>query len=213
MWSFGVFTDGKNNIGFHDIVVKSIHDCGVPEYEILFVTENTHFKRPEPVLYVDLPLCNHLGQVHCVKKNSFAKIAKYSKLCIIHDYITLDSNFYKAFEKFGDDWDVCSIPFRSNDGTRWWDWRVEGHPVHGHSLTSYDCPATQWHFVTGNLFMVKKDFIIRNPMSTIGESEDWEWSNSVKSFWKYKLNKFTGAASLKPKYISPEHLKNANLML
>jgi hypothetical protein len=207
-WSFGIFTDGESNNEYHDLIVESIRKTSVlKNSEIIFITENRKFSRKEKVLYIDINSAK-ASERNSIKKNFFAKNAMHENLCILHDYIVLDENFGKGFDE---DWDVCSIPLVLPDGKRWWDWRVHNHPVFGHTLSSYDCPATEWHFVTGNLFMVKKEFLLENPMPETDEgwenpgSEDYEWTKSVRSFWKYKLNKNTIAKSLKYKHIDPIH--------
>jgi hypothetical protein len=209
-WTFGIFTDGVNT-QFHKIIVDSIKHTSVEEYEIVFITENKQFTSEEKVLYIDIDKSMKISEMNSIKKNFFARNALHENICMLHDYIALDANFGKGFDN---DWDVCSIPLVLPNGNRWWDWRIHNHPVHGHTLVSYDCPVTPWHFVTGNIFMVKKSFILKYPMPEKDEgwespgSEDYEWTRGVRSFWKYKLNKLTVARSLKDKPIDPIHYKN-----
>jgi len=218
-WSFGILTDGLRNNYFHESIVSSIKHTSVKNYEIIFITENKNFKSNEKIVYVDIPSsytrdCEKIA----FKNNLFAKNAQYDNLCIMHDYIKLDENFGKGFDE--EEWDVCSIPLLLPNGKRWWDWRLSAHPVYGCSLVSYDCKATQWHFPTGNLFMVKKIFLLKNPMpEKITEqwacpgSEDYEWAVRMRSFWKYICNKNTTAYSLKDKPEIEVSKYNINLII
>jgi hypothetical protein len=212
-WSFGIFTDGVS-CEYHQEIVSSIKKTVSENYEIVFVTENRAFRSSEKVLYVDVPCMNPISSLHCTKKNFFSFHALYDNICMMHDYIKLDENFVQSFEQFGDDWDVCSIPLVLPDGNRWWDWRIEGHPIYGSSLVSYDCPPSVYHFVTGNLFMVKRNFIMKYPMiDPYGGSEDLGWSRSVNTHWRYRLNKNTKAFSLRQKDIDPRQYLNSNLII
>lgn len=209
-WSFGIFTDGHNNLHFHrDIVESILNNVRSAEIEIIFVTENPNFTYIHEhasscirVLCVDR-IDGPISSIHCHKKNEFAKHATHENLCILHDYIVIGENFVQSFDSFGDDWDVCSIPLIMPNGKRWWDWRIE-YPQHNnqHYLVSYDCPATKYHFVTGNLFMAKRQFLRQHPMKDDhGSSEDYHWSKNVCNVWKYRMNKHTVARSLKHKDI------------
>lgn len=214
-WSFAIFTDGTN-CTFHDKIVSSIHHMNQQTYEIMFVTENKSFiHSTEKTLYVeDVPSNRSISTIHCIKKNFFSHHALYDNICMMHDYITLAENFSRSFEEFGNEWDLCSIPMILPNGNRWWDWRIEGHPVHGSTLVSYDCPVSKYHFVTGNLFAVKRDFILKHPMvDPYGGSEDLGWSRSIQGFCRYRFNKNTCAHSLRQKEIDPIHYDNNNLII
>ena len=104
-WTFGICTDGKTNLHFHQHIINSIKALGIPCFEIIFATENPDFNLPEQNVRV-LITQTHLEGHITLKKNKIAEAALYPNLCLIHDYIALDSDWFKEFDAFGYDWTV-----------------------------------------------------------------------------------------------------------
>lgn len=203
-WSFIICTDGKSNVDYHQSIIDSIKIQNIPKYEILFVTENASFVCEQPknnvtTIYVSTPREMHIT----FKKNLAAKFCKYDNLCFIHDYITLADNWYKSFYDFGYDWNVCTCRNINKDGTRIWDWCTWNHPKFKHNNVDYSLSATEYHYVPGNTFCVKRDFFINYPLDETlvwGDGEDIEWSSRIcRHDWKYRINLGTSFNLLKQK--------------
>ena len=187
-WSFIISTDGKNNNHFHPYIIDSIKKQNIPNYEIIFVTENKEYNI-ENVENVKMVYCN--DNKITIKKNLASTFAVYDNLCFLHDYIILSDNWYDSFKVFGYDWNVCIVKFLNSNGARWWDWCVIYHPQFGHTNVSYNTPLTDYHYAPGNGFCVKRDYFLKNKLDEKlgwGEGEDVEWSHRINKDWNYKIN-------------------------
>jgi hypothetical protein len=199
-WTFGICTDGKTNIHYHAYIINSIKSLGIPCFEIIFATENPNFNLSEPnvrVLHVQTNRPAHIT----LKKNKIAEAAKYTNLCMMHDYMVLDRNWFKEFNQFGYDWTVCSNPFLTPDGNRWADW-VTWRGPRGHTCNPYDMPADRDFYVPGMYFCVKREFLLQYPLDERliwGGEEDVEWSSRICDHWHYVFNPKSIALSLKQK--------------
>lgn len=123
-----------------------------------------------------------------VKKNLVAKVANNETLVLIHDYFLFDSEWYekwKAFDNLGN-WDVASNPQYLIDGNRHpTDWVIWDHPTlpRYHSLDYRDWSNTQYQYISGGYFLVKRDFLRANPFNEEmqpGSPEDVEWSLRIR---------------------------------
>ena len=156
------------------------------------------------------PLFFRYGAI-CHKKNLAAKHAQYDKLCVMHDYVGIESGWIEGFEKFGDDWDVAMNIILNKNGARHRDWMAWDHPAitngsrgGGACLIPYN-KYTMYMYISGTYFCVKKDFFIDNPLDERlfwGEGEDVEWSLRVREKTQFKMN-----ANSTVKYLK---LKNVN---
>ena len=98
------------------------------------------------------------------KKNLAAKLSKYDKLCILHDYVGIESGWKDGFTQFGNDWDVCTNVILNLNGDRHRDWTAWDHPSisstsngEGACLLPYD-KVTKYMYISGGYFCVKSDF-------------------------------------------------------
>lgn len=201
-WSFIICTDGTTNPEYHQAIIESIKKQCIPNYEVLFITENFSYNLEQDnvtTIYVSTPKEKHIT----FKKNRAAKFCKYDNLCILHDYITLADNWYKSFDIFGYDWNVCACKNINKDGTRTWDWCTWNHPEYRHNNVDYNLEATEYHYVPGTSFCVKRDYFLKHPLDerrVWGEGEDIEWSHRICKYdWKYKINLYTNFNFLKQK--------------
>ena len=94
-WTFGIITAG-NNFDNLSKICDSIYNQQIPEeqYEIIIVGGNN----------IELPNVRHIpfdeskkSKWITKKKNIIAENAKFDNLCIMHDYIILDNQWYKHF--------------------------------------------------------------------------------------------------------------------
>lgn len=138
----------------------------------------------------------------CHKKNIAAKNAKYDKLCIMHDYVGLESGWKKSFEKFGENWLVSTNIILNIDGKRHRDWILWDHPlVDGPGMLPYDIES-KYMYLSGGYFCVKRDFFLNNLLDESlfwGEGEDVEWSLRVREKTKFKMNDKSVVVYLKDK--------------
>lgn len=207
-WTFGIITDGVNNIDWQDTIVKSIVDQGIDDdnYEIIYCTENRDFNVDK---WKDI--CKNISVIYIEnlkkgwitkKKNEIAKRAKFENLCLLHDYMYLEGGWYGGFVEFGEDWDICMNKVLQIDGWRYFDWCSADHPDYWHGCMPYEVKDTQFMYVSGAYFCVKKKFFLENPLDENllhGQNEDGVWSKSISSFWNLKMNEKSTVRLLKDK--------------
>lgn len=203
-WSFCICTDGSNNRSYHEDIIKSIREQGIPNYEIIFCTENEYFKKEDfdtRTIYVNSPIRGWITG----KKNLLAKEAKYENLCFLHDYIVLTHDWYDGFKSFDVDWDICSNIFIDIRGVRIMDWATLDHPVWRHKCIPYelqDSETRKYLYISGAFFNTKKNVLLETPFDEKkfhGDCEDVEWSERARKKHMIKLNTNSVALSLKEK--------------
>lgn len=148
------------------------------------------------------------------KKNYAARQSQFDKLCILHDYVSLEPGWLGGFESFDASWDACMNIVLNNNDSRYRDWCTWDYPDVGPALLPYDIYVKEMYF-SGTYFCVKRNFFLNNMLDESlfwGEGEDVEWSIRVRDKTKLKMNvnskvKFT---KLKPLDSSPydEHWTN-----
>ena len=189
--SFCITSDFSDLNRLNDIIA-SIRSLNIPEYEIIIIGEN-----PPSDLY-DTRFINFDESIKTSwitrKKNILAQEAQYENIVMFHDYFVFDSEWYNEFLKFGDDWDVCSNSQLLITGHRHFaDWVIWDHPTFPRwsSLPYTDWDNTKYMYISGNYFLVKKSFILANPLNedlTWGMSEDVEWSLRIRNNAVIKCN-------------------------
>ena len=185
-WTVGVCTDGVRT-EFHDAIVTSVRQQGFADYEVIFCTENTNFRRTGEA-DTRWVYCGRERPMWITrKKNLIAQAAAYDNLCLLHDYAVLEPNWYRGFLAFGSDWDVCCMPVLTPSGNRWHDWNTTAHRL----LDYNDRSRMGQMYVSGTAFCVKRDFLLANPLDEHriwNQNEDGEWSNRCRPFWNLHCN-------------------------
>lgn len=203
-WTIGICTDGSQDSRI-DKIIDSVEKNGIPadDHEIIVIGGDSKVERSNTRV---IPFDETFKSGWITrKKNIIAHEAKFANLLIIHDYISILPEWYSSFESFGDDWDVAMCKISQQNGLRFRDW-VTWQPHLGERiirLLPYDDSSLMREmYVSGSLMIVKKEFLIRHPLNdrkTWGQSEDVEWSLSVRNIWNYKMNPGAIAKLLKPK--------------
>lgn len=144
-----------------------------------------------------------------VKKNNIAKQAKNDILVILHDYVSLSINWRRGFEEFGYDWDVAMCKIATMGGYRFRDWVLwdsdlkSNPPPDTIKFIDYnDSSQTNRMYVSGALMIVKKEYLLKNPLDESldwGQGEDVEWSLRCRETWNYKMNPYSLAMFTKHK--------------
>ena len=193
-WTFGIVT------GYQDTerltkIIKNIISLSIPEFEILIIggDRNDYLYEHENVRFIDFD--ESIKPLWITrKKNLLCQEAKYENVVLMHDYHVFDSDWYKNFKLFGTDWDICSCPQYLITGARNpMDWSLWDKPGHGRawSLDYNDWTQTQYMYISGGFFIVKKYVILEEPLNeSLGwnEEEDVEWSLRVRDKYVMKCN-------------------------
>ncbi len=147
----------------------------------------------------------------CHKKNLAARLATFDKLCIMHDYVGLESGWREGFESFGDNWGIAMNIVLNKDGIRHRDWLSWDHPAitnksdgSGACLIPYE-KYTKYMYISGAYFCIKKDFFLMNPLNEKlfwGDAEDVEWSLRVREKVRFTMNSGSSVRCLRQKSIN-----------
>ena len=194
-WTFGIVT-GYQDAERLKTIIENIMSLDIPEFEILIVGGN------KGDFFVDLPQVKFIDFDESQKplwitkkKNIIANLAIYENIVIMHDYHVFEKDWYANFKSFGTDWDICSCPQYLINGTRNpMDWSLWDKPGHGRawSLDYDDWSQTQYMYISGGFFIVKKHVMLEEPLDESrgwNEAEDVEWSLRVRDSYIMKCNK------------------------
>ena len=192
-FTFGVITIYEDKQRLQEII-ESIRNLNIPEYEILFVGGGDSSDIDgEDIRKIDFDESIKERWI-TKKKNIIVKEAKYESIVLMHDYHIFDKDWYKNFVEFGTDWDICSCPqYLINGARNPMDWSLWDKPGYGRawSLKYDDWTQTQYMYVSGGFFIVKRHVMIEEPLDESrgwNEEEDVEWSYRVRDKYVMKCN-------------------------
>jgi hypothetical protein len=194
-WTFGIVTGYQDSKRLKDII-DNIISLNIPEFEILIVGGNRgdFFVDYPQVKFIDFDESQKPLWI-TKKKNIIANLAMYENMVIMHDYHVFEKDWYVNFRSFGTDWDICSCPqYLINGARNPMDWSLWDKPGHGRawSLEYDDWSQTQYMYISGGFFIVKKHVMLEEPLDESfgwNEAEDVEWSLRVRDKYVMKCNK------------------------
>jgi hypothetical protein len=194
-WTFGIITGYQDSERLKNII-DNIISLNIPEFEILIVGGNRgdFFVDYPQVKFIDFDESQKPLWI-TKKKNIIANLAMYENIVIMHDYHVFENDWYVNFKSFGTDWDICSCPQYLITGARNpMDWSLWDKPGHGRawSLEYDDWSQTQYMYISGGFFIVKKHVLLEEPLNeSLGwnEGEDVEWSLRIRDKYVMKCNK------------------------
>jgi hypothetical protein len=194
-FTFGIVTGYQDTERLKNII-DNILSLNIPEFEILVVGGDRNY------FFVDFPQVKFIDFDESQKplwitkkKNLIANLAIYENIVIMHDYHVFENDWYENFKSFGTDWDICSCPqYLINGGRNPMDWSLWDKPGHGRawSLEYDDWSQTQYMYISGGFFIVKKHVMLEEPLDESfgwNEAEDVEWSLRVRDKYVMKCNK------------------------
>lgn len=154
-WSFGIVTNGDRD-DWIELIIESIKKQGIPQYEIIFCGK--YKNRPEKnIIYIPFNERADRGWI-TKKKNLIVEKAKYENLCIIHDRLVLNSNWYRGMKKYGNAFELLGCIQRQKNGEQAGDWLTWGGPLYSfYKIAGLE--YTNWDFNTylsGQLVIIKK---------------------------------------------------------
>lgn len=193
-WTFGIVTGFEDRQRL-DEIINSIRNLSIPEYEILLIGGggNEFSNSAEDLRVIDFDESQKSKWI-TRKKNILAAEAKYENIVLMHDYHVFDKDWYVNFKSFGTDWEICSCPQYLITGARNpMDWSLWDKPDHGRawSLNYDDWSQTQYMYISGGFFIVKKHVLQEEPLDESrgwNEEEDVEWSMRVRNKYVMKCN-------------------------
>ncbi len=125
-WTFGIVTNGKRN-EWIERIIGAIQEQKIPHYEII-VCGTYHDRKENNTRYIPFNKRDDLGWI-TRKKNLIVEAAKYENLCVIHDRLIPDKNWYKGMIKWGNCFEHLGC-VQEKDGLRATDWHFHEKMEH-----------------------------------------------------------------------------------
>lgn len=201
-WSFGMVTNGVRR-GFIEKSIQSIRNLKIPYYEIIICGYYPEVIGQD-IRYIEFRERDDKGWV-TKKKNLIAENAKYTNLCIFHDRIVFDKNWYKGMRKYGNSFEVLSCVQKLSSDKRVGDWISANVPLEDRGLIYRveEIDYGDWDryvFISGQLIIIKKyvwEDVHWNETLYWKESEDIEYSHHLtRRGYLPRFNPFSSCLSL-----------------
>ena len=156
-WTFGIITKGERDDWLEEIIA-SIKAQKIPHFEII-ICGTYRDRKEKDFKYIPFFGRDDKGWI-TKKKNLIAREAKYENLCIIHDRIVFDKDWFKSMKKYGNCFDVlCNSQTLRGEGQRTGDWLTYGggklNSPYGISELRYD-DWDRYVYMGGQLSIIKK---------------------------------------------------------
>lgn len=154
-WTFGIITNGDRD-DWMELILQSIKKQNIPHYEIIIC--GNYRKRPEKnITYIPFNERRERGWI-TKKKNLIVEKTKYENLCMIHDRLVLNPDWYQGMKKYGNGFELLGCIQRQKDGSSAGDWLTNGGPLYdfykiaGMEYTDWDYNT----YLSGQLVIIKK---------------------------------------------------------
>lgn len=215
-FTFGIITNGNEDVNLQKCI-SSIHNLKIPIYEIIVVGNTKINDKKIKIITFNEKSKRKInfrkkGGWITKKKNIITKEASYDNIVYCHDYISFQNDWYKGFQKFGDDFDICMTKIINKDQTRYRDWVLWPHNDSKIDkiiaknrmclIPYYESDLISLMYVSGAYWVGKKIFMESYPLNEKlywGEGEDVEWSKRIRKVAKYVMNTFSEVQLLKQK--------------
>jgi hypothetical protein len=190
--SFCITTGGDNDEMIQK-VIDSIVVQNIPNYEIIVAGGEKLNVKPNDRLK-HIPFDESSRPKWTTRKKNLAVEASQYEVCIVtHDYISFHPDWYKEFEKFGTDWDICVHQSLNILGARADGWRHDGGDgLPWACMVPYDIKElVKKMCIQGNYSCVKRELYLKHPLNEDllwGQAEDVEWSKRVVPISKIEIN-------------------------
>ena len=213
-WSFIIITSGPFNEHLNGCVSSIVKASIDKNYEIIVVGGvgefdqrymHIKFEEEKPFYRVSnvikqikkgkiFKIFKKTGAI-AEKKNIGSKFAKFDKLCILHDYVSLRNDWFHVYQsETSNDWDILVPKVLNSNNKRHRDWVLWNDPIYSESKFPNCLPPYEYdsnfYYINGTVMVVKNIFLSQNPLNNLlfwGQGEDVEWSLRVRQ--KAKLIK------------------------
>lgn len=166
-WSFGIITNGQKNDQVSKLI-DSIIIQNIPNYEILICGDfKYHDDNKYPIVSIDdVLLKDDIRAPITIKKNRIINKSKYENLMVLHDRYLLPEKWYENMEKYGNHFDILTMPNIGPNGGRVNDWGEHlGKPSQIYTevfhLLSYRNWSDGW-YSQGGMLVIKKSVYEKN---------------------------------------------------
>ena len=182
--SYCVRTNHAKKREFHETIKSILKQKGDKEIIVCGILPDTyeHFKE---IRFFDCTEWASQGYTSKMRDKGFIE-AQGDYIVAMDDDILLDEDFQQNIGK-----EEIQIPRCSNIMSgRFWDWCVFNHPELGHRKVAYDFPYCEYHYLSGQCFVIKSD-VAKNCLHETDllfhENDDVDYGKKLQS----KGNVFT----------------------
>ena len=218
-FTFGIITNGSND-NFINIIIDSIEQNNIPNYEIIIVGNSNVNRENTTILFFD----ESIKKAWITrKKNIIVENAKYENLVLLHDYVRFNSDWYDGFLKYGNDFDWCITRILTVDGSRFRDYTLFPYKVdylnidyscadinsyfYNNCLLPYDfinnAKVNKYMYISGTYFVIKRNIALKHKLDENllhDRGEDVEYSKRLNdNNIIIKCNQYSSVSFLKEK--------------
>lgn len=199
--SFGILTYPGNEQKAKK-AIKSIESQNITSYEIIVIGGRDIYKNNN-LIHIEFDESIKKGWI-TKKRNIFFKKAKYEILVCMHDYLTLDKDWYKGLQRYGQNFDVLSNRILKKNGERHYDWNLSRHNRNrfdkhilntNQKLLPYEIThLSKYMYISGAFIILKKHVANKykfNESLVWQQAEDVEWSHRVRKEYEFKFNPYS----------------------
>jgi len=205
-FTFGIITDGNSEDNLNK-VIDSIESQNIKEYQIIIVG-NSYISRDNTFI---IPFNETIRPSWITRKKNLITVnSRYENIVYTHDYVVFESDWYKGFLQFGEDFNVCMNKFVNPDNSRFRDWVIWPHNdnfmddivlPNRECLIPYDIThLSKYMYISGTYWVAKKSTMMEFPLNenlSWGQGEDVFWSKQVRQKYDFSINQFSTVKSLK----------------
>src|SRR3989344_6232012 len=201
-WSFGMVTNGVRR-DFIEQSIESIRNLKIPNCEII-ICGTYYGEVGKDIKYIEFKKRDDLGWI-TKKKNLIAQKALYSNLCIFHDRIVFNKDWYVGMKKYGNEFDVISCVQKLSNGMRAGDWLTTNaqYSDPGFMYRIEELDYRDWNkyaYVSGQLTIIKKHVwkkVQWNEEIYWQQAEDIEYSSRLTDYgFIPRFNPFSSCTTL-----------------
>lgn len=196
--SFGILTYPGNEEEAKK-VVTSIENQNVKFYEIIIIGGSNIYKNSN-LKHIEFDESIKKSWI-TKKRNIFFEEAKYEILVCMHDYLTLDLDWYKGLIRYGDKFDILSNKIIKKNGQRHYDWNLSRHNRNrfdkqilstNQKLLPYSVSHLSNYMYISGAFIILKEHVANkykfNESLAWQQGEDVEWSHRVRKEYTFQFN-------------------------
>jgi hypothetical protein len=188
-------------------IINTIEVQKIPNYEIVIVGGEHVYSEYNNLTHIPFDDQTYFGWI-TKKKNLIIENSKYENIVFMHDYYSLDKEWYANMLKYGNDFHLLMNPITDINGNRYHDWEIINMFSNATTLLPYDVrDLTKFMYFSGGFWIAKKSVMIEFPLDESlrwGQAEDVKWSQKVKSKYEFELNIDSKIKLLKPRFISKD---------
>ena len=180
-FTFGIVTSQQSQSTLYSVLNSILQQNIQPEkFEVIIIGGN-EIKHPR-IRWYSFDETIKSGWI-TKKKNMITQYSTKENIVFMHDYITLDKEWYNKWCSFGNSWDIAMNRIELLTGERAIDWiGLPTDRIYGNVLLPYEYSNPKGMYIPGNYWIAKRNLMKKYPLNeelTWGQTEDIEWSKRV----------------------------------